>query len=652
MSYVVDLYAVLLVLLFVPGLLVGAAAGLRGWLLAACAPVLTYGVIAMGGPIAPAIFGRWSVGVFALTTVVVALVLFGVRLVARRWQGGTLRVGDGDLTPWQRWQHLTTAGAIVVTAAIGIVVVARATANFTDVHQFWDAQFHSNAVRFIAETGQSQPSALRAIDDPTMQSFYYPNAFHVLMASAHLLVSGSISTLLNVQAGLQAGIFALGVVTLVRTVGGRPMLAVSVGVAAGMFSAFPFDMAFFGPLWPFATGVSMVPAFMALFVHMVKVRHPVLVVAVALGMCGMALVHSSIAVTVVIFAVCFVVQRWVTARRIPIPELVVVATSGVLAAFYVLPQLLSAAGNTSVSAFQYPYYGPPADALGELLFLSHPQSSPQVWLVLAMVLGLVRLRQLGRNLGWWLAGGVIFSGLFVISTSFKGPFYQSLTDIWWDDRWRFAALVALSMVVLAGHGIVVARDLLLKLMRTLPELATPRTRVAMAGVVLLLLAGLTKGMYVGRNTLVVAGAYTNGPTVSKLELEAMSELPSIVHPGALVMNDSADGSPWMFSLDGVVPVFPVPWNATPSAAEVGADRHNLYLHFNQLDTNPNIRAAVERLKITYVYVGTGFVAPGITRQPGLVGLNHVKSLILVYSNDDAQIYRIDLGVHLTAGSTP
>jgi hypothetical protein len=106
----------------------------------------------------------------------------------------------------------------------------------------------------------------------------------------------------------------------------------------------------------------------------------------------------------------------------------------------------------------------------------------------------------------------------------------------------------------------------------------------------------------------------------------------------------------MWALDEVQPVFGASLNAAPDPASSGADRRALYLGFNQLDKNQQIQAAVKRLKITYVYLGTGYVAPDVQRAPGLTGLNHVQSLVLVYQDATAQIYRVNLGVRLTAGS--
>jgi len=46
--------------------------------------------------------------------------------------------------------------------------------------------------------------------------------------------------------------------------------------------------------------------------------------------------------------------------------------------------------------------------------------------------------------------------------------------------------------------------------------------------------------------------------------------------------------------------------------------------------------------ITYVYEGWGFVAPTLTRIPGMIDLDKVKALELVYSNEHTKIYKIRL----------
>ncbi len=640
MSAQVVVCGVLLVLLVAPGLAVGLAAGLRGWAAAAAAPLLTFGVIAVSSLVVPAVLGRWSFWGLLLATAVAALLGLGVRIVARRWTGPAEPVSP--LVPWRPWQHAGVAAAVLVTTALGLYVTARATHMLTDIHQFLDANFHANAVRFIADTGQSQPSALRAINDQANPGFTYPNGFHVLGATVLGLTGAPITIVLNSQAAMLAGLLALSTAGMVRMAGGRPLLAGGSALAAGMFSAFPYDLEFFGPVWPFATGIAVLPALLALLIHTLDAPRPALVVTAALGICGLVTLHPSVTLTAVIIGVCYLVQRWVTARRVPLPELGVLIAAGVVSAVYAVPQLLSMSSTAQADKFEWPLYASAPRALGELFFLGHENPLPQWWLVAAMLLGLVGIRRL-KPLYWWLVGGLIFSGLFVMTTSYKGSLVTALTSFWWNDRWRFAALVVPAMVVLAGHGLVVARDGLASLLRRRPEQLALWQRLGAAGLVVALFFVLSNGFYHGRNVQRVVPAYTGGyATVTKLEREAIDKLATMVGKDDLVMNDSRDGSPWMWALDDVHPVYGHVIGGTPNPKSLGDDRIALFTSFNKIDTDAQIQSIVKKMHITYAYEGWGFVAPGLGRAPGMTDLDKVKALELVYSNDNAKIYKIRL----------
>lgn len=640
MSAQLGVCSVLLVLLMAPGLAVGLASGLRGWTAVGAAPLLTFGVIAISAPIAPSVLGRWSIWAFLLATAVAALIGFAVRFLGRRW------VGAGEpanqLVPWSPWQHAGVAAAVLATTALGLAVTARATHMLTDIHQFWDANFHANAVRFITDTGQSQPSALRAINDPANAGFTYPNGFHVLGATALGLTGAPITIVLNTQSALLAGMFALSMACLVRIAGGRPLLAAGSALTAGMFSSFPYDLEFFGPIWPFATGLAVMPALFTLLINALDAPRPALVVTSALAICGLVTLHPSITLTAVIIGLCYLVQRWVSARRVPLPELGLLAAAGALSAIYALPQLLSMSSTAQADKFEWPLYVSAARSLGELLFLGHEDRPPQWWLVIAMAFGLFGIRKL-KSMYWWLAGGVIFAGLFVMTSSYKGALVTALTSFWWNDRWRFAALVVPAMVVLAAQGIVVARDSLATLLRKRAEQFAPWQRVTAVSLLVVLLFVASKGFYQGRNTQRIKDAYSGGyPTVTKSEEQGIDKLATLVNKDDLVMNDSRDGSPWMWALDDVHPVFGHVINEKATADAVGEDRVALFYRFNRIDTDPQIRSVVEKLRITYVYEGWGFVAPYLTRSPGMTDLDKVKALELVYSNEHSKIYKIRL----------
>jgi hypothetical protein len=308
----------------------------------------------------------------------------------------------------------------------------------------------------------------------------------------------------------------------------------------------------------------------------------------------------------------------------------------------VIPQYLAATKAAATLDVSWPIIAPPGHALGALLFLNYV-SGPEWWLVVAALIGVVAIRKLA-GLRWLMVGGAVFAVLFVLAASYKGWLVSLLTNPWWNDAWRFAALASVAQVVLIGHGIVVARDGLLGwLARRRPQAAGA---VAVRGGALvavgLVVAVASGGLYLGSNTAVVRSAYGNGPTVTGSERVAMAQLRALVPPGATVMNDPMDGSPWMWALDGVRPVFGYPFAGSAEYPVMGPDRVMLYEKFDQLDHDQRVRDLVRASNIQFVYVGTGFAAPTSARAPGLTALDGVRSLHLVYENADARVYRVEL----------
>ncbi|MDT7785709.1 MAG: hypothetical protein QOF58_4128 [Pseudonocardiales bacterium] len=640
MSAHIGVLAVLLLVLMVPGLAIGLAAGLRGWLLAAGAPVLTFGVIALTGSFVPKVLGGWSPWTFALVTAVIAAVVFLVRLVSRRWYG-SLRLETGAKTPWTPVQHVGIALAVLAATALGLYVTKNATGGFNQVHQFWDAMFHANGIRYIADSGASAPGDLRFVNDPNNPNFFYPNAFHVLLATSVQITGAGVMPTINLWMGLLAGVFSLGLVGVLRVVNARPALAGSVAVLAGTFTTYPYALEFFGPVWPFASGVAVIPAFLALLVEAVTVRHPALVVLGALGMVGLVTIHPSVALSATIVGFFFVVQRWVVARKIAVKDLVALLVMAVLASLVAVPQLLGAAATATFSAVDWPIYATPGSALGQLFFLNFESARPQWWLVVALVLGLIGLRRL-KDLTWWFVGGGVFMVLFVMTTSYKGKLVALLTGPWWNDRWRFIALCTLPLVVLAGNGLVVARDGLLKLAARVKLGDTQWSRIGSSAVVVLVLTLVSSGLYVNRNIVYILGAYNGLSTMTPAKEAAMDELGKLVPKGDLVMNDPGDGSAWMWALEDVQPVFGHVITGTPDEKGVGKERVLLFSHFDELDTNEEVRRTVTNLKITYVFHSDEKVYGSSTIAAGTDKLDGVRSLKLVYSQGGSKIYRVDL----------
>ncbi|MBC6446851.1 DUF6541 family protein [Actinokineospora xionganensis] len=630
---------VLTTLLVVPGLLVGVSAGLRGWVLLGTAPVLTYGVVSLGAPLAPALLGGWSVWALLAVTAAVCVVVFGARLAGRRWF--PMSPGDG-LPRWSLIHHAGVVAALVIAAGVGLLVTSRSTAGFTAVHQFWDAIFHANSVRFIAETGESAPSALRAINDPSNQNFFYPNSFHVLVATALQVTAGTVPQLLNLQSGLLAFVFALSMIGVLRAAKARPALIAATALLAGTFTSFPYALEFFGPVWPFAVGVAVIPGFVALFVTLLDRRDPALVLITALAATGLVTLHPSVALSAAVFCGVYVLQRWITARRVPLPELAAVGIMGVLAAARALPELLKAASMATASGFDWPTYGTPGAVLGMILFQNYETALPQWWLVVALIAGVVGLRRL-RDLGWWLVGGLVFIVLFVLAASYEGPTVALLTGPWWNDRWRFAALCTLPLLLVAANGFVVARDFLVRVTARWTTRDDVIVRSLAFAAVVVAFAGVSNTFYIDRNVTFIQPSYgAQAGTMTPPKAAAIEELGNVVPDNGVVMNDPTDGSAWMWALEDVQPVFGHVFSGRPDLKSAGADRVELWERFDELDTDTEIQAIVRKLGITHVFFTDDRVYGAKGAAPGLDDLAEARSLKLVFAKGSSRVYEVAL----------
>lgn len=636
-----------LLLLFVPGAIVGVAARLPLWSAFAAAPLITYGLIAIMAPLVAGLGWAWSPVWLAVATIVGTLIVLAVRLSASRYavRRSEPATAEAAPTPLRRsgWagDGAVVAG-VVAGGVIGGLTALRAMGGLDRINQHWDAIFHANAVHFIAATGNADPSALRAINDYEATSFFYPNTYHVLAATVGQLTDASVPALLNSQFLFLAGITGLGLAVLVRRYGASVGLAASIPVVLPAFSAFPNDLLDWGPLLPYGTGLALVPAFLVVLTDLIRDREPAVFLIVAGGAVGLLGVHPGAAFTALIFAGALFAFRWLQQPRVGKADAVVLAVVGLLALTVGFRYAVGALTARTSAVGDWPVVGTPGAMLGQLLTLNHAKEYPQIWLVLLMVLGLFRLRKL-RNLYWFLATGVAFCVLFVMAASYEGTLVAILTGPWWNDRWRLAAVVGVVMAVLAAHGVVTAAELLMTAMRRINRgKASPRAAFAAAVLAVLVAFGvLSEGFYVDPNAERMSVAYRPTRTVSIAEDAGMQALAGMVQPGQRVMNDPQDGSAMMYALYDVRPMFGhvvAPGNIP----EMGPDQARLLESFRCLDTDPDIQDLVRQYGIGYVFLGNDFVQARMSRVGGLEDLDRVDSLTLVYDEDDVSIYQVDL----------
>jgi hypothetical protein len=639
-AQVVALYVLTL---WVPGLVLGGLAGLRGWTLAAAAPLLTYAVAGLFGPLFAAIGIAWSPTSAGLLLVVLCAVAVLARFGIRQWFGPA----DRSAPPvWELWVHASVAVALGAVVVFGGTVIWAGLGQLSAIPQDWDAAFHANGIRWIADTGDSSLVGMAKVNwYENGVEVFYPNAYHLVAAVVLRITGADVPTVLNAHTVLLPGMGALTIVALVYRFRGRAVLAVAAAACSVAFTSF-YDMLWRGPLLPFVTGAVLMPLAAVLLLDVLDttgLRQIGRGLLFGLGLLAMIALNPATLFTAAVFVLPAMVQRWAGRPRLLLREPIVVIAAGAVAAMLALPQVLGSIGSASGEpVYDWPAELTQAEAFGELLAFAHDGLHPQWWLVLVVAIGIARVSRLGA-LRWIFASGIAFGTMFVLAASSDETFVNTITRPWWNDQWRLIGLCAVPVAVLAGHGVAEAqrkvadgiRALAAKVEAGPPDLVGLAGRLVATGLVLTLFVVTSEYLYLGRNVARMRLAAPDGPVVSSLEADAMRVLATLVPPDQRVMNDRGDGSAWMYAIAGVHPVA-----GFYNFSGIGPDALLLNTRFNSYPVDRSVRAAVARLDVTYVMLGRGFVRTDWRRAPGLLGLENAPWLQPVYRNKDAVIYRI------------
>ena len=649
------MFVVVPVLFFLPGLIVSALLGLRGWRLAAIAPAVTFGLVATGGPVVDMLGARWSLLSFAAWTAAIALLvaaagwlwprLFSAKAARRVADDGSDDGSDDGADegaddpgrPALRalWEHLVVGGGVLLGMVVGAVVFLRGTGGLGVTTQEWDAPFHANAVRWIADHGVAVAGSLAPTADlPAGTPYYYPITYHSLVAIVVQLFGADPSWALNAAALTVVLIWPLAVAALGMSWRvPAPIVAVAATVST-WFTAFPFDSLWRGPLWPFVAGLALLPGVLAAGRLLIE-RGPFVrsAVAVALGVTGVVAMHPSLAFILLVYVLALAAAlvlrlepvRW---RDVGLP----LAVTAVLTLIVLLPVVLPArVQSAGVQGARWPEFATQPEGFGQVLLFSPVTTQPQWWLGLTGLVGVV-LMILRRRLVWVVAAYLVIGGAYAATASMDNPLVNTISGPFYNDAWRLAAPLPLAGAFAVGEAVVALSAWLAPRIR-LGNSWRAVVGVATAGLVVLGLLG--NGAYMARNSQRLSMPYGDGPTVSAGELAAYRWLGAHVRPGERVMNDAHDGSVWMYSAAGVEPMVFTFYGAHP-----GTDAERLQNGLNQMDRVPSMRRLVEKAGVKYVIVGQGFVRPAMTRAAGLRNLDRVHGLERVFQNKDAVIYQV------------
>lgn len=654
------------VLAFGPGYAMGWALRVPVRLRVFYAPLLTFALVAVSAIVLGKTGIPWNLISFVPVAAVMVAAAAGVmHLVGRRWPSA---VPDASSEAAENWAGNTVPLAWpVVGAVLGGFLTLHATQHMVfgpeAFSQTLDNSFHMNAIRWIQEHGDASSLTLGAVAAANQEPTFYPAGWHDFVYLIYSTTGTSIATATIVMILLAAGIiWPCSLVAMCLSIPHlRPLQALAIPALTCGFFAFPGLLLFWGVLFPNLLGYALLPAFVALLLHMIQLmarREYSLVLSLSLtilvGLGGLALVHPNAVVSAAVFAVPMllggVVQvlrtRGASRRERLVGTGVLVALIAGCVTIWLSLRPSEEASDLWTAIMSE------GEAVYQFLFLGLENANPLGGnFAPAYLLGFLALWGVGyllykrRNL--WLIGSWMLVGyMWIIAASVpRGDFRLLMVAPWYTDHFRLAALVVFPAVLLAGIGLGGAVEgIFVRIMHAIPREKHAKVAPAMMGasmVLVLAVAGLssrTPAMHDA--TLQVAERYKVTPTSDILnqdEMNVINEIPKIVPKDDVIVNNPWDGSAYIYALaDRHLTSYHFEFQTSPKYAAILND-------LKDARTNPEVCREVNQYKAHwYVHLeNQGNFGPAQQKNyDGMVAAIDTDVLTPVYSSGPMTLYRI------------
>lgn len=593
---------VIALIFYAPGAVVLLAARMPASVALALAPAASTAIGGASAIVCGAIGVGWNLVAFVVATVVAAMLAVLTRLV--------IRVGEAPIDTNPR---TTRAGIVGVLVAVPIAVAPMiAEIRVPDrAVQTWDAIFHLNALRWIADTGRGSSLQLAELSEP--RPGFYPAGWHDLVSLGIGAGLGSPTLLANLSALVIAGLVWPSALALLasRVTPKAPAIVLVAPIIGSCFAAFPARMLSYGTLWPNALSTALVPAVLAVLVMILDIagaRRRLLLSAVGLvALAGAVLAHPT-----AIFAVAFLgapllalrawprlTSLWRCGRR---AAAVVLGIGVPLAATVVLVALLRVPIIANTAAYPRPAIATQSQAVGEALFDTMLASTGFVttstaWVLGALVIAGIVVAMRVPSQPWIAASWVIAVLLYALAAGGPSPL-RFLVGFWYTDPVRLGALVPIPASILAA---IATHWMIARASRFLHRRTSIRTHpVVTWAVVIALLGAGTVGFRAVPRAFELYRDYSDplqrswgllSPSEVSLIRRAARKLPS----DSITIGNPFNGSAFLYALADRRVMYP------HVTANWGPTQLYLARNFRRLGSDPKVCSALNRLGIEYFY---------------------------------------------------
>jgi hypothetical protein len=626
-------YLVVAAVLIIPG----AAVVIAGWgwrspqrLL--LAPAISTTIAAVATAVAPLGGLAWNLVPLAVVT----LVVVGIALLLRRAAGA-------DAAPAGRRAGLTALLSLGAAAVINTVMFARAFGSPDNIAQRFDNIVHLNAIGLALQNGDASPFQIGATSDIG----FYPNAWHALTTLGAEVTGATVPVAVNgANLALVSILWPASTLALAGAFFAQRRTAYVVAAALSTsFGAFPALFFNWGVLYPNLVGYAMLPAALAVVVTTLDDRGAPALIRSSLLVCLLAggtflghpnaflsLLFFIAAVVVTTFAVRAVIRR----TRNAVFALLIAVIASAVAVLATVVVFRTGAEHSGWVPWQQL-----AQSLGEG-FLAAPRGyTPTALVSVLLVVGALVVARRPRYVTV-LAPFAVAVLLFAVSSGLRidHPLRQFLTNPWYNDSNRLAALLPLVAIPLATLGALAVVDVVRgwSAARRLPRWAT--VAAAVVGIVAIFSVAVGSNVRIALTQVREAYAYTDSSLIlSSDERSLLERLDDETPPDALIIGSPRTGTSLALALaDRQVTQKHVFGSPSPELLFLNS-------HLRDIDSDPAVCNTVDELGVDYVldFGRQDVIDPsGAVAYDGIQDLAPGAHLVLVDSQGpDARLFRIE-----------
>lgn len=549
----------------------------------------------------------------------VALVLGGAGLGVLLW----CRRGNGRVLAVDRLAR----NAVLLGVGLGTVVWTLGVQRLNAVAPHNDGYNHGLFIRRILQARTLEPRDVMP-HDVLLGGHgvdFYPLALHqqaaALVQVLHLDVAAAwtLTSLSLTVLALPLGMLALGR----RLFPDLPRVASASAVLAALVPGLTYSTAWWGG-YALAAGFAILPGALLLTLDATDRGAPRAVAAAAVALAGTAGVHTSESSLLCVLAAVLVLTSAVQRRSVVEAlrrgaRLGAVVTGSLLLLSPALAQLQRGLDERAYPVADHGVAVTTAVRQVVVVFSFVPPVTPTA-LVLAFWLGLGMCLAQRRASGWVACWG-LFAVLYVWLAAHPSELVTMLTATWYADLFRLGYILAFLSVPFLGLAVA-------------GTLGARRREVRPVGPVLglvMLVTACTASVQAIRED------YEDFALVGPDERAAFAFLADRVGPEEHVVNQHQDGSPWMYSLYGVAPVFAL--KTFDFARPEWRDATYLARNVQAAGADPEVDRLLTAFRARFVYVGPE-VFP--TEGPDLdrAALGRSPALRLVFARGNTQVYEV------------